>query len=486
MNQKIVEFFSGLVENSNLYLFNKFLLENSEKYNLIKNKFYSEINNSFSASYNNSDQHWVDIEGRPFLNKVPDVKIKGLTHEIWTLIKRNPFTIIQVDESRLDQEMVDFALEQEPILVCFIPNQFITHKNAFKAVEYEPLFLEYIPESLKTYKIVNQALSSNIRAIKFTPDSLITEAIIHELESCDEFILDFIPYHIWNDKIWLKQSGIDYTKTFKACMDLSIINNDGSIFELYMNGIRDVERLWGIFGACDPNTYQSQLFIELVDRELLKYPKSINFFDMDFLSIQNYKTAIKVGAINYIPLHLWEVLYSTVFDTQSKLIYTMPTRYKGLAIRHAKFWVESWLKLDDGDKEKYPLQGFFITPEIIENDDMWLKLYETRHLTKLIMENKVNDIEAMLTVNEENTSIVEMQRARTNIEENVVTELFKKNAYWYFILPENEKTLANSLKLLTNYPHLVNELPTNIKTMDDFEQEVRKTNREAISHLREI
>ena len=88
--------------------------------------------------------------------------------------------------------MSEWAVEDEPEVLKFVPDHFKTKRMRKWAVEGEPEALEFIPDHFKTKKMCDRAVEDEPDTLEFIPDYLKTQKNCDKAVKSDPYSLLFV------------------------------------------------------------------------------------------------------------------------------------------------------------------------------------------------------------------------------------------------------------------------------------------------------
>ena len=80
----------------------------------------------------------------------------------------------------LTQEMSHEAVQSDPEMFGYVPNQYKTQEMYHEAVQSDPEMFEYVPDQYKTQKMCNEAVESESWMLKHVSDWFVTQKICNE------------------------------------------------------------------------------------------------------------------------------------------------------------------------------------------------------------------------------------------------------------------------------------------------------------------
>lgn len=488
MNTVLSAFLDEKVKG-NKYLISSVKLNTfNEGLDLLKNGFYSDIFNGYSNEYHTSKVLKDELMNEP-LFCMSSVGYNGSLEDVWDLLNHNCLTAVNIDPEILDQAMVDYCFSKEPCLIYFLDKKFQTTQNVLGIIKKEPLLLEFVREDLKTYKLCNLAFKLDKRIVKYTPKELIDDAIIHELKAEKElYLLNYIPSDFWDNELITTQMVINPRSTVRDTIHEYLLINDISGLKEMVDSVvnnRDLIDLKNI----DPVIYQNHSFMSFI----------YAYYDVnpDILSVLNIQTApteihnlmVRTGyldnwGVNDIPERLWRNSYNVIYESKSILAYKYPKKLESVPAMHKDYWLKNWIELKKSNFENLPdLPSFLVTKKAIEDADTFAEIYETRLSTQIMMNGDIT-VEGLSKLNPSNVSIDELNHIKVNIPQEVLTELQKKDSFWFAVkIEDNSINKVEALRFATDYPNLTAALPTNILEDDEFVEQLATASPKAHSYL---
>ena len=103
----------------------------------------------------------------------------------------------------LTQEMCNEAVQSDPEMLKFVPDQYKTQKMCNEAVEKRPWMLEYVPDQYKTQKMCNKAVQSEPWMLEHVPDQYKTQKMCNEAVKSDPWMLEYVPdWFVTLEEMW--------------------------------------------------------------------------------------------------------------------------------------------------------------------------------------------------------------------------------------------------------------------------------------------
>ena len=156
----------------------------TEMTNILESVKFGNLNEKVTFIVNNfvtKDTH--------YLNKIPE---NCKTYQFYSeALKKNSDVIHQVPEKFINADLLETTIKTNYNLIKNIPKQWkhieIDHDLYYKIVEQNPLLLEFVPNVNKTPGLCEYAVTKNGKAFKFLPKELQTpemaELAISQLKS---------------------------------------------------------------------------------------------------------------------------------------------------------------------------------------------------------------------------------------------------------------------------------------------------------------
>ena len=121
-------------------------------------------------------------------------------------VSKIPWVLKYVPDQYITQEMCNSAVINEPEVLVYVPEHYITQEMCNTAVFNDPEVLEYIPDQYKTQEMCEDAVFKNLMVIRFVPDwiiSHITESVLELIEedrdALDEEEVEEVERIIWGN-----------------------------------------------------------------------------------------------------------------------------------------------------------------------------------------------------------------------------------------------------------------------------------------------
>lgn len=435
-------------------------------------KYADKEKMSVNLGYYDSEDHLEDCIKEPFFFLL-NGRYKGKPESIWKALKQNPVALVAIHNESQTKAMLEYCLEKHPELIAYCNRDLIDKNMAQGVLNKQPMLFEFLPDIQKNYKNAMGAIHKDIRVVQYFPDDLIDKEVMGLLLNHDSFILDSIPFSAWDLDIITKQIGIDPNRSVKQCIKSAEQYFDQDLFNFLLNNIDCEEKnRHSISNLMSKGDFNSEKMIQLINNYLSARPQALILFDVNLLNSQNITHAISLGLTFPIPEHHWGAAYRQIYNMSSPLVFTAGLKQKNLMENNELKWCLLWASLygDEEIAEKAYLSPIFLTPEIIENSDLWAKIFPTRMIYKLQQDFLLNDLDALKQITIENTHPYEIEKHKDNFDKQFKLELFEQDRFWYFVLDDDQKDEKNTLRFIKDYPELFEYLPKTVLTKEFAEK----------------
>ncbi len=194
-----------------------------------------------------------------------------------SIVKKDPFSVLRMDEGELSVPILRYALKLEPKLVFSIEGPQMTSMMAEAIAREVPRYLNMVPMRLRTLEVCELAIEYR-EILKITPISIMTDDFVDEALGHNPLGVEFLKPSWLNEKR-VRQLVIDDAKT------ISFIDKSWHNPELAM------------ICAKTPGDYLSyfseNIFTdEIIDQALISYPRYISLISDKWLTEDRVKFAI--------------------------------------------------------------------------------------------------------------------------------------------------------------------------------------------------
>jgi hypothetical protein len=428
-------------------------------------KYIDKDYKSLNTAYYHTDDHLKDCVKEPFLF-LTTVRYKGLSEKIWTVLKHNPVNIVGISLESQTKAMIDYCLRKVPALIAYVNPELIDRDLSTYIVDKEPMLFEFLPDQFKNYKNAHTALSKDIRVIRYLPSELIDDFVKERVLNHDEYILDYVPYEALDINMITNQIIINPLDSANQCMKLAIENNDYSLFSLIMEYInvdddRKENSLTAIFS---PPIFTNEIMVQFLNEYLRENPKKHILFDKNFLGLDTIKMLIDGNFDFTIPKHYWAELYPHLYNTSSSYIFDIPNEYHKLVENHKDKWTNLWINLYSEAEQRPYLSPIFLSNDLIEDEDVWLKIESSRLIYQIKQDYKLSNFDDLKQITANNTHPIELKKIKDEIDKELKYALVLHDIFWWFTLDTDQINEENTLKLIKTYPKFAEYIPPYLKT----------------------
>lgn len=475
-------------------LYERLLLEqistNPQNLMMLPSIFWSKHHGAFKHKYFDrkfdvmNNRYFGSEEFKENMLQVPLVHLKSSADyskaEKWELLKKSPLVLIQFDLDECSKNMIDYALEQKPELISMLNSKIQTEERVRKALEKNGLVLGFILEEYKTYKNCKIAVNQNIYAIKYVPEDLLDDYFVNLIKSSSEWVLDLLPSKFArNDELQDHFYKIDKLKAFNAYMEISATSNDQIDVYNYLKAVVENNYKGYVFQDMSASFYVSEGF----NTALLAFmndhgPEIIYYFDLDQLHEIHIQNAIIAGEVfKELPSSVWNSIFPKLIENKTEQLFYLPFRLKSLlnsvSVEVLNFYLQKV-------KEKPEL----IIPNFIfdemaykgELDQKIIQYSPYRKVCEILVNGQIDDLSALELINEENTTLYEIQLLENHIDSTKIGRLFKNNPIWYPLLAI--KDVESSIRFAKAFPMLQKYVDEDVKKDDVLKKEILETNPE--------
>lgn len=429
-------------------------------------EYFDENNLKVNLGYFDTKDHLDDCVKEPFWF-IAMGKYRGQPAPIWEAIKANPLVLAAIESESQTKAMVEYCLNKHPTLIAYANRDLIDRDFAQKIIEAEPMLFEFLPDSLKNYKNAMLAFEANNLVVSQLPLELIDSGVKSKLLNSEKFLLNHIPYDVWDTDLLANQINLDPPQGMKISIEQSVVRGDYVLFEMIVNSVNANDINAGVITHfVDKGLFHSENMIAMLNHYFNKRPESHILFDLKYLNSANIITLIDLNADIKLPVTHWDLVYKHIYNNSSPIAFQMTNEQAYLITNHQSKWVSVWVALNKGREEKNYLHPVFLNTDIIHDEDIWSNIYDSRLIYKLQKNYQLADIEALKTINTENTHPIEITKIKNELTPELKLELFGHDAIWWFALNAEDLTEENTLIFMKKYPHLSSCVPSYLLTSD--------------------
>lgn len=475
-------------------LYERLLLEqistNQQNLMMLPSIFWSKHHNAFKHKYFDlkydamNHRYFGSEEFKENMLQVPLVKLRNTADyskaEKWELLKRSPLVLMQFDLDECSNGMIDYALEQRPELISVLDAKVQTEDRVRKSLEKNGLVLGFISEKYKTYKNCKIAVNQNIYAIKYVPDDLLDDHFINVIKSSSEWILDLLPSQFAKkDEVQDHFYKIDKLKAFDSYMEISAINNDQIDVYNYLKAVVDNNYKGYVFQNMSASFYVSEGFNIALSVFISDHgPEIIYYFDLNQLNEIHIQNAVALGEVfKELPSSVWNSIFPSLIENKTEQLFYLPSNLKGLLKGLSSEVLDFYLEKAQ-EKPELVIPNF-IFDELAykgELDQKIIKYSPFRKTCEILVNGLIDDLSALESISEENTTLYEIQLLGSHIDSTKVGKLFKNNPIWYPLLAI--KDVESSIRFAQAFPTEQKYVEQDMKMDESFKKAILATNPE--------
>lgn len=423
------------------------------------NRFYDPAIQSFNIYYLKSPEFTNTINKNPlYLGFIPPQIYNE--NDIWDLIKANPLSIINFDESYIQPNMYATAVLLEPKLLGLLNERFQTIEIVTQVIKKEPLALQYVRDDLKYFYICQSAVSLDWRAIEFVPPNIVDSKLIEIAQQQeDAFLLDKVERSKLESDFYVDQLVKFPIDGATHIIAANLVNNAQRINEL----IYFIENLNAyapeyIFDNCDPKILLHHEKHNALVALFTQRPQWITYLKPHFISEDIFKIALENGIYPKLDSLCWSgEMISLAFAIDKKAYMHLPyDRLKAVgATRISQTVNEAML---EGWIDKLP--KYFITDEVVNDQELRHALILSRApFSYFLTQSHQIDWER---VEHLDGSIAEYRMLKQSVPTELADTFFEKNIESYIALADDDKTLDRTSAFLSQYPNEIRSISKKI------------------------
>lgn len=428
----------------------------------VSNPFYDPNNRAFNIYYLNSTEFVDQIKKNPlYLGYVPPQIFNE--NDIWDLIKANPISIINLDDSYIHPNMYATAVMLEPRLLGLLNDKHQTADIVSEVIKKKPLALQYVRDDLKFFYICQKAVSLDWRAIEFVPSNIIDSKIIEiARQNEDAFLLDKVERNKLDSDFYVDQLLRFPIEGATHVIASNLVNNDQRINELiYFIENLDAYAPQYIFDNCDPKVlmhhekYSALLFL------LNKRPLWIKYLKPRFITKDIFEIALSNDIYPALESVNWtgEIISSAYTINKKAFIHLPFDRMAALGTERITQTIIEAIK--NGWVEMLP--KYMFTDAVINNTELRSDLIGSRPpFAYLLTQAHSLDWERVINLD---CSLAEMRMLKQTIPTEMADDFFGKFIESYIAMNDNDKTLERTKTFLSKYPNEIRSIPK--KFQDD-------------------
>ena len=121
----------------------------------------------------------------------------------------------------LTQEMCNEAVQSDPEVLEYVPDQYKTQEMCNEAVQRDPWMLEHVPDQYKTQEMCNEAVQRDAEVLEYVPDQFVTQEMCNEAVEKSNGFLMFVPdWFVTLQEMW--HEDFDDDDVLITCRDAYI------------------------------------------------------------------------------------------------------------------------------------------------------------------------------------------------------------------------------------------------------------------------
>lgn len=428
----------------------------------LSNPFYDPTNRAFSIYYLNSTEFIKQVEKYPlYLGYVPPQILNE--NDIWDLIKANPISMINLDDSYIQPNMYATAVLIEPRLLGLLSDRHQTPDIVSEVIKKEPLALQYVRDDLKFFYICQKAVSLDWRAIEFVPSNIIDSKIIEVArQNEDAFLLDKVERNKLDSEFYVEQLIRFPIEGATHVVAANLVNNEQRIEELiYFIENLDAYAPQFIFNNCDPKVLMHHEKYSALIYMLTQRPEWIRHLNTRFITKDILEIALKNDIYPKLESINWTGdMIASAFNFNKKAFIHLPIdRMSSLGKDRIVQTITEAIK--DGWIELLPKYMFI--DEVVNNLELRSELIGSRPSYAYLLTQAHNiDWERVLNLD---CSLAEMRMLKDPIPTEMSADFFDKYIESYVAMRDNDKTLERTEIFLGKYPNEIRSIPK--KFQDD-------------------
>lgn len=428
----------------------------------LSNPFYDPNNRAFNIYYLNSAEFVDQIKKNPlYLGYIPPQIFNE--NDIWDLIKANPISIINLDDSYIQPNMYATAVMLEPRLLGLLSESHQTVDIVSEVIKKEPLALQYVRDDLKFFYICQKAVSLDWRAIEFVPTNIIDSKIIEiARQNEDAFLLDKVERSKLDSDFYVEQLIRFPLEGATHVIAANLVSNEQRINELmYFIENLNAYAPQFIFDNCDPKILMHHEKYEALIYMLNKRPEWIQYLKPRFITKDIFEIAISNDIYPKLESVNWTgEIIASAYNINKKAFINLPVdRIASVGSDRITETIVEAIK--NGWVEQLP--KYMFTDEVVNNIDIRPDLIGNRPpFAYLVTQGHNLDWERVINLD---CSVAEMRMLKQTIPTEMTEVFFAKYIESYIAMADTDKTLERTEIFLIKYPNEIRSIPK--KFQDD-------------------
>lgn len=428
----------------------------------LSNPFYDPNTRAFNIYYLNSAEFVDQIKKNPlYLGYIPPEIFNE--NDIWDLIKANPISIINFDDSYIQPNMYATAVMLEPRLLGLLNESHQTADIVSEVIKKEPLALQYVRDDLKFFYICQKAVSLDWRAIEFVPSNIIDSKIIEiARQNEDAFLLDKVERNKLDADFYVEQLLRFPIEGATHVIAANLVGNEQRINELmFFIESLDAYAPQFIFDNCDPKVLMHSDKYPALIYLLNQRPQWIQYLKPRFITKDIFEIAISNDIYPELESVNWTgEIISSAYNVNKKAFINLPVdRISSVGTDRITNTIIEAVK--NGWVEQLPKHMFI--DEVINNLDLRTDLIGARPQFAYLLTQAHNlDWERVINLD---CSLAEMRMLKQSIPTEMADDFFTKYIESYIAMSDADKTLERTAIFLNKYPNEIRAIPK--KFQDD-------------------
>lgn len=428
----------------------------------LSNAFYDPNNRAFSIYYINSSEFIDQTKKYPlYLGYIPPQILNE--NDIWDLIKANPISMMNFDDSYIQPNMYATAVMLEPRLLGLLNDRHQTADIVSEVIKKEPLALQYVRDDLKFFYICHKAVSLDWRAIEFVPANIIDSKIIEiARQNEDAFLLDKIERAKLDSDFYVEQLIRFPIEGATHVIAANLVNNEQRIHELmYFIENLDAYAPQYIFDNCDPKVLGHHEKYAALVYMFTQRPEWIQYLKPRFITKDIFEIALKNDIYPKLESINWTgEMITCAYNINKKAFIHLPVdRVYSVGVDRITDTIVEAIK--NGWVEQLPKHMFI--DGVINNIDLRTDLVGSRPSFAYLLTQAHNlDWERVMNLD---CSVAEMRMLNQSIPTEMADDFFAKHIEAYIAMEDSDKTLERTEIFLNKYPNEIRAIPK--KFQDD-------------------